>query len=57
MLTRIKVKIGRRFKVGGRAHSYVSAHCSDNILRTKGRFTFADGTIIDGAVEKFCRVK
>ncbi len=57
VLTRIKVKIGRRFKVGGRSHSYVSAHCSDNILRTKGRFTFADGTIIDGAVEKFCRVK
>lgn len=57
VLTRIKVKIGRRFKVDGQKRSYVSAHCSDGILQTNGRFTFADGTIIDGAVEKFCRAK
>lgn len=57
VLTRIKVKVGRRFKVDGQRRSYVSAHCSDGILQTNGRFTFADGTIIDGAVEKFCRAK
>lgn len=57
VITRIKVQIGRRFKVDGQPHSYVSAHCSDGILQTNGRFTFADGTIIDGAVEKFCRAK
>jgi hypothetical protein len=57
VLTRIKIKIGRRFKVDGRPHSYVSAHCSDGILQTHGRFTFGDGTVIDGAVEKFCRAR
>jgi hypothetical protein len=53
-LTRIRVDIGRRFRAGGRVHSYVSAHCPDSILKTRGRFTFVDGTIIDGSVEKFC---
>jgi hypothetical protein len=56
-LTRIRVDIGRRFSAGGQRRSYVSARCSDNVLQTRGRFTFADGTIIDGFVEKFCRSK
>jgi hypothetical protein len=54
-ITRIKVKIGRRFSAGGKARSYVSAHCSDGILQTHGTFDFEDGTVVDGAVEKFCR--
>ncbi len=61
VITRIEVRIGRRFKVGGQPRSYVSAHCSDGILQTHGRFTFADGTpggaVVDGAVGKFCRAK
>lgn len=56
-LTRIEVEIGRRYRAGGQNRSYVAARCSDNILRTHGRFTFADGTVVDGAVEKFCRFK
>jgi hypothetical protein len=56
-LTRIRVDIGRRFRSGGRSRSYVSAHCRDSVLKTRGRFTFADGTIIDGSVEKFCRAE
>jgi hypothetical protein len=56
-LTRIRVDIGRRFTAGGQRRSYVSARCSDNILQTRGRFTFADGTVIDGFVEKFCRAE
>jgi hypothetical protein len=56
-LTGIRVEIGRRFRSGGQARSYVSAHCPDSILKTHGRFTFADGTIIDGSVEKFCRAE
>ena len=43
VITRIKIKIGRRFKSGGRPRSYVSAHCSDGILQTSGRFSFDDG--------------
>ena len=53
-LTHIDVAIGRRYRAGGKQRSYVSARCSDNILQTHGRFSFEDGTIIDGLVEKFC---
>jgi hypothetical protein len=53
-VTHVDVKVGRRFDIGGQRRSYVSAHCSDGILRTHGRFTFADGTIVDGSVEKAC---
>jgi hypothetical protein len=56
-ITEIKVKVGRRFTADGHRRSYVSAHCSDGVLSTHGRFTFADGTIVDGAVEKFCRAR
>ena len=54
-LSRIEVEIGRRYRFQGKSRSYVSARCSDNILRTHGRFTFEEGTVIDGSVEKFCR--
>jgi len=53
-VTRVQVKVGRRFTAGGQRRSYVSARCSDGILQTHGRFTFSDGTIIDGSVEKAC---
>jgi hypothetical protein len=53
-ITRVEVKVGRRFDAGGRRRSYVSARCSDGILQTHGRFTFGDGTIVDGSVEKPC---
>ena len=54
-ITHVDAKIGRRFSAGGKSRSYVSAHCSDGILRTHGRFSFEDGTVVDGSVEKFCR--
>jgi hypothetical protein len=54
-VTHVGVKVGRRFSVGGQRRSYVAAHCSDGVLRTHGRFSFADGTIVDGSVEKACR--
>jgi hypothetical protein len=56
-LTHIDVTIGRRYRADGRNRSYVSARCRDNILETHGRFTFEDGTIIDGLVEKYCYSK
>jgi len=56
-ITHIDVKIGRHYRAGGKARSYVSARCSDNILQTHGHFRFEDGTIIDGLVEKYCRSK
>ncbi len=53
-LTRLAVDVGRRYKVGGVRRSYVSARCSDHILRTHGIFTFAEGFFINGSVEKYC---
>ena len=54
-LTHADVKIGRRYRFHGAERSYVSARCSDYILRTRGTFSFADGTIVSGAVFKTCR--
>lgn len=54
-LTHVDTKIGRRFRSHGAKRSYVSARCSDYILQTRGRFSFADGTVISGAVYKTCQ--
>lgn len=56
-LTRLSVSIGRRYRSGGRNRSYVSARCTDNVLETHGHFTFDGGTVIDGDVEKYCRIR
>lgn len=54
-LSLVEVKIDRRYRFEGKRRSYVSARCGDGILRTRGHFGFEDGTVIAGAVEKFCR--
>ncbi len=53
-LVHIDVEIGRRYLFRGTKRSYVSARCSDNVLSTRGRFTFAGDILIDGSVEKAC---
>jgi hypothetical protein len=54
-VTKIAVKIGRRYTAGGIKRSYVSARCSDHILRSHGAFTFAGGLVIEGVgLEKYC---
>jgi hypothetical protein len=53
-LTHVDAKVGRRYRANGKRRSYVSARCSDNVLETHGRFTFEDGTIVDGSVMKGC---
>jgi hypothetical protein len=57
VLTHIDAKVGRRYSFGGRKRSYTSARCSDGILQTRGRFSFSDGTIIEGSVAKPCSVR
>lgn len=54
-ITHVDVKIGRRYRAGGRPRSYASARCSDNVIQTHGFFSFEDGTVISGQVEKFCQ--
>lgn len=56
-LTHLDASIGKRYRSGGVERSYVSARCGDGIFSTHGRFTFADGTVIDGSVEKACTVR
>lgn len=54
-ITNISVNIGRRYTAGGVKRSYVSARCSDHILRSHGIFTFANGLVIEGVgLEKYC---
>lgn len=54
-LTKISATIGRRYEAGGKERSYVSARCSDHILRSHGAFTFAGGLTIEGVgLEKYC---
>jgi len=54
VLTRVRAEIGRRYRFKGRELSYASARCSDGTLGVHGRFTFANGVIVDGTVEKYC---
>jgi hypothetical protein len=56
-LTHIDLKVGKRYRSRGSKRSYVSARCSDNVLETRGRLTFVEGTIIEGAVMKPCHVR
>jgi hypothetical protein len=53
-ITHVDATVGRRYRFGGSKRSYVSARCSDNVLRTHGRLTFADGLIIDGSIDRGC---
>ncbi len=54
-ITKIGVKIGRRYIAGGKKRSYVAARCSDHILRSQATFTFANGLIVEGTgLEKYC---
>jgi hypothetical protein len=56
-LTHIDAKIGRLYSVGKRRLSYVSARCSRGILQTQGRFSFANGTVMSGAVSEPCEAR
>jgi hypothetical protein len=56
-LTHLDVDVGKRYRFRGAKRSYTSARCRDHVLRTHGRFTFVDGTIIDGSVDKGCTVR
>jgi hypothetical protein len=56
-IVHLDAAVGKRYRYRGTERSYASARCGDGILRTHGRFSFADGTIIDGSVEKACTVR
>jgi hypothetical protein len=53
-LIHLDVKVGKRYRYRGSERSYTAARCGDGIFRTRGRFTFAGDTVIEGSVEKAC---
>ncbi len=54
-ITHINIRVGRRYTADGVKRSYVSARCSDHILRSHGIFTFTNGLVIEGVgLEKYC---
>jgi hypothetical protein len=53
-LIHLDVKVGKRYRYHGSERSYTAARCGDGILSTRGRFTFAGNTVIEGSVEKPC---
>jgi hypothetical protein len=56
-LVHLDIKVGKHYRYRGSERSYTAARCGDGIFRTRGRFTFAGGTVIEGSVEKFCAVR
>jgi hypothetical protein len=56
-LTHLDVKVGKRYRFGGIERSYTAARCASGIFRTHGRFSFAEGLVIYGDVEKACTVR
>jgi len=56
-IVHLDVRVRKRYRYRGSERSYTEARCGDGIFRTRGRFTFADSTIIEGSVEKACTVR
>lgn len=56
-IVHLDVKIGKHYRYRGVERSYTEARCGDGIFRTRGRFSFSDGTVIEGSVEKACTVR
>jgi hypothetical protein len=54
VLTHIDGRIGKRYLHHGKKESYASAKCTNGVIKTRGRLTFTDGTIIEGTLEKPC---
>jgi hypothetical protein len=49
-----RLKIGREWTFESRRLSYANASCADGRLQGKGRFTFNDGTSLEGTIVKPC---
>jgi hypothetical protein len=52
----VKGKVGRRWRLDGKEHSFLNARCEVGYLQAKGRFFFKDGTYLAGTVARPCKV-
>jgi hypothetical protein len=51
------LRIGRRWTLRGRRHSYLNARCANGRLQARGEFGFDDGTELSGTFLRPCRVR
>lgn len=51
------LKIGRTWSYKGVKHSYISARCETGHLQAHGKFSFSDGTALNGVFLRPCRVR
>lgn len=51
------IRIGREWNYRGMHLSYVNARCETGRLQARGRFTFDDGTVLQGTFPKRCQVR
>jgi hypothetical protein len=52
-----RLKIGREWVYKGKRVSYANANCPDGRLQAKVRFTFKDGSVLEGDFLKPCTVR
>jgi hypothetical protein len=57
ILSHLEAQIGKSYRSKDSRRSYVSARCADGVFETRGRFTFADATVIEGSVYKACTAR
>jgi hypothetical protein len=50
-----RLSIGRTWKYRGKTLSYANASCPDGRLQAKGRFSFKDGTVLQGTLLRPCQ--
>jgi hypothetical protein len=51
------IRIGRKWTYKGVKHSYINARCPDGRLQAKGKFSFNDGTLLQGSFINPCQTK
>ncbi len=51
------LKIGRKWTYKGKRYSYINARCETGRLQARGKFTFNDGTDLQGSFLKRCQVR
>jgi hypothetical protein len=51
------IRIGRKWTYKGVKHSYINARCPDGRLQATGKFSFKDGTVLQGSFVNPCQAK
>ena len=52
-----KGKVGRKWSINGRQHSFLNARCETGHLQAHGVFTFKDRSVLSGTIVKRCSVR